>query len=123
MAKILLVEDDHQLNLTYSILLKKVGHELEVAYNGVEALEKLKTFTPELILLDIRMPRMDGIEFLRQAQLPELFPKTKVIVFSNMDQADQLEEALRLGAHNHVLKSSLSPSALVDLINQTLKYT
>lgn len=120
MIKILLVEDDPQLNLTYSILLKKVGHELEHAYNGVEALEKLKEFTPELILLDIRMPRMDGIEFLRQARLPETFASTKVIVFSNMDQADQLDEAMRLGAHSHVLKSSLSPSALVDLINQTI---
>jgi CheY-like chemotaxis protein len=119
-AKILLVEDDHQLSLTYSILLKKVGHELELAFNGIEALEKLKTFSPELILLDIRMPRMDGIEFLRQAKLRSSFPKTKVIVFSNMDQADQLEEAMRLGAHSHVLKSSLSPSALVNLINQTL---
>lgn len=121
MSKILLVEDDPQLSLTYSILLKKVGHELEHAFNGIEALEKLKTYSPELILLDIRMPRMDGIEFLRHAKLPATFPKTKVIIFSNMEQVEQLDEAMKLGAHSHVLKSSLSPTNLVELIKESLR--
>lgn len=122
MSKILLVEDDPQLSLTYSILLKKLGYTLELAFNGEEALVKLKHYEPNLILLDIRMPRMDGIEFLRHAKMPENFPRTKIIVFSNMEQADQIEEAMSLGAHKHVLKSSLSPTALAELINSTLTH-
>lgn len=120
MNKILLVEDDPQLSLTYSILLKKLGYTLEVAFNGEEALEKLKSYTPHLVLLDIRMPRMDGIEFLRHADMEKKFPSTKIIIFSNMEQADQIEEAMSLGAHDHVLKSSLSPNALAELINHTM---
>ena len=120
MAKILVVEDDPQLSLTYGILLKKEGHEVDHAHNGFEALTKIKTFTPEIILLDIRMPGMDGIEFLRQVKLKENFPDVKVIVFSNMEQADQIEEAFKLGAHSTMLKSSFSPSQLADMIRQTL---
>lgn len=118
--KVLLVEDDPQLNLTYAILLKKEGYAVDHAFNGQEALDKLTLFKPMLILLDIRMPRMDGIEFLRQARLPVTHPGIRTIVFSNMEQADQLEEAMSLGAHAHVLKSSLSPSGLAELIRKTL---
>lgn len=118
--KVLLVEDDPQLNLTYAILLKKEGYTVEHAFNGQEALDKLAVFKPKLILLDIRMPRMDGIEFLRVAKLPEKYPSIRTIVFSNMEQAEQLEEAMALGANAHVLKSSLSPSGLADLIRETL---
>ena len=120
MAKVLVVEDDPQLNMTYDILLKKEQHSVEHAYNGVEALEKLDTFKPEIILLDIRMPGMDGIEFLRQADMPKKHPKVKVVVFSNMEQADQLEEAQALGAHKSILKSSVSPAQLAQLVRDML---
>lgn len=120
-AKVLVVEDDPQLNLTYDILLKKENHVVDHAYNGIEALHKVDDFNPELILLDIRMPKMDGIEFLRKANLSSKHPDIKIIVFSNMEQADQLEEAMFLGAHRHVLKSSLSPIQLAQLINDTLR--
>lgn len=120
MAKVLVVEDDPQLNLTYDILLKKEQHRVEHALNGFEALEKVESFKPDIILLDVRMPKMDGVEFLRRAKLQERHPRMKVIVFSNMEQADQLEEAMTLGAHHHVLKSSLSPNQLARLILDTL---
>lgn len=120
MAKVLIVEDDPQLNLTYDILLKKVGHEAGHAFNGIEALEQLKSFKPELILLDIRMPKMDGIEFLRHANLPKHYPHIKVILFSNMDQPDEIEEAFKLGIHKSVLKSSIAPSQLAGLIQEVL---
>lgn len=119
-AKVLVVEDDPQLNLTYDILLRKENHTVAHAYNGMEALQKVLEFKPELILLDIRMPKMDGIEFLRKANLAKTHPGVKIVVFSNMEQADQLEEAMSLGAHRHVLKSSLSPSQLAQLITDTL---
>lgn len=120
MAKVLVVEDDPLLNLTYDILLKKVGHEVGHALNGFEALKQLPVFKPEIILLDIRMPKMDGIEFLRQSNLPKSHPNVKVILFSNMDQPDQIEEAFKLGIHKSVLKSSLAPRQLVELIDELL---
>lgn len=120
MARVLVVEDDPQLNFTYDILLKKVGHEVGHAYNGLEALEQLPAFKPDIILLDIRMPKMDGLEFLQVAKIPKNYPKVKVILFSNMDQGEQLEEAQALGVYKSVLKSSVAPSQLAELIEQAL---
>ena len=120
MAKVLVVEDDPQLNMTYDILLKKVGHDVSHAYNGLEALGQLGTFKPQVILLDIRMPKMDGIEFLREAQMPTKYPDIKIVLFSNMDQAELVEEAFSLGIHKSVLKSSVAPSQLVAIINELL---
>ena len=120
MAKVLVVEDDPQLNMTYDILLKKVGHDVSHAYNGLEALGQLGTFKPQVILLDIRMPKMDGIEFLREAQMPTKYPDIKIVLFSNMDQAELVEEAFSLGVHKSVLKSSVAPSQLVAIINELL---
>lgn len=119
-SKILVVEDDPQLSMTYGILLKKEGYSVEHAYNGLEALSKVDSYLPELILLDIRMPKMDGIEFLKQARLPKHHPNIKVIVFSNMDQTAELEEVKDLGAHRSVLKSSVSPTQLAQLVRETL---
>jgi two-component system response regulator VicR len=66
MAKILIVEDERTLNEAYELILKKQGHDVEVAYNGDEALQVFKKHEPELILLDLRMPKMDGVEFLKR---------------------------------------------------------
>jgi phosphoserine phosphatase RsbU/P len=121
MAKILVVEDDQRLKLTYDILLHKEGHEVERAEDGEEALQKLESFKPDLILLDIRMPKVDGIEFLRLANAPVKHPNTKIIVFSNMEQPEQLEQAYKYGATRYMLKASTSPKQLADLIATTLE--
>ena len=65
MADILVVEDDKDLNAAYRIILGKEGHAVETAFNGEEALQKLKSFEPQLILLDLLMPVMGGLEFLK----------------------------------------------------------
>lgn len=120
MAKILVVEDDERLKLSYDTLLKKEGHTVERATDGMKALEVVGIFQPDLILLDILMPNMDGIEFLRHYDILGKHPDTKVIVFSNMELPEQLEEAYRLGASRYTLKSSTSPKELAQLINSTL---
>lgn len=120
MTKVLVVEDDLRLKLTYDIILKKEGYEVDRAVDGVEALAKAESFQPDLILLDVRMPNMDGIEFLRQYKLKEKHPNVKVIVFSNMEQPEQLDEAYELGASRYMLKSSTSPRELSELIKATL---
>lgn len=120
MAKVLVVEDDLRLKQAYEIILKKEGHDIERAVDGEEALEKAEEFQPDLILLDMMMPNMDGIEFLRRYDITEKHPKVKVIVFSNMEKPEQLDEAYKLGATRYMLKSSISPKELAELIRQTL---
>jgi CheY-like chemotaxis protein len=120
MARVLVVEDDLKLKITYDVLLQKEGHVVERAVNGEEALAKLSTFQPDLILLDLMMPKMTGIEFLEAAQLPTRFPNTKVIVFSNMSVPDKITRAYELGAAKYMVKSSTSPKQLGELVRKTL---
>ncbi len=120
MAKVLVVEDDLRLKMTYDILLKKEGHTVERAINGEEALEKLASFKPDLILLDLMMPKMTGIEFLEAARVPEKYPNTRIIVFSNMSVPSAVEKAFALGASKYMLKSSTSPKQLAALVEQVL---
>ena len=68
MAKILVVEDDKDLNNAYKIILKHEGHEVVGVFDGKEALDKIKDFSPDLILLDLLMPVMGGLEFLQNWQ-------------------------------------------------------
>ena len=120
MAKVLVVEDDMRLKLTYDILLNKQGHTVERAMNGQEALEKMPVFRPDLVLLDMMMPKMTGLQFLEAARIPENYPATKVIVFSNMSMPLEMKQAYELGATKYMLKSSTSPKQLAALIEQVL---
>lgn len=119
--KILIVEDEHMLSDAYHMLLNQAGYEVAVTYNGREALEKMETFQPELILLDLRMPVMDGVGFLREYQPLVNHPDVKVIVFSNYDMQDEIDEAYRLGADRYVLKAWASPRDILNLVRDALR--
>lgn len=120
MAKVLVVEDDMRLKITYDILLQKEGHTVERALNGEEALQKIAEFKPDLVLLDMMMPRMTGLQFLEAARVRENYPDTKIIVFSNMSSPGDMQRAFELGATKYMLKSSTSPKQLAKLIQDTL---
>lgn len=117
---ILIVEDEPTLASAYRTLLEGAGYKVESAYNGEEALEKTKKFEPNLILLDLRMPVMDGVGFLSEYNLPEKHPDVKVIVFSNYDMQKEIDEAYRLGADRYVLKAWASPREILQLVENTL---
>lgn len=117
---ILIVEDEPELADAYFSLLNQVGYNVAVAHNGKEALEKAESHQPELILLDLRMPVMDGVEFLEKYDLKNKHPNVKVIVFSNYDMQDEIDDAYRLGADRYVLKAWASPKELLQIVKNTL---
>ena len=118
--KILIVEDEQVLNEAYELILKKEGYDVKVAYDGQQALDIANDISPDLILLDLRMPRVSGIEFLSKYELTKKHPKVKVIVFSNLDTEKEIDQAYSLGAHKYMLKAWASPKELVKLVNNTL---
>lgn len=118
---ILIVEDEPTLASAYKVLLEQAGYNVVSAYNGEEALEKTKDKDPDLILLDLRMPVMDGVAFLSEYKLKEKHPGVKVIVFSNYDMQEEIDEAYRLGADRYVLKAWASPKEILQLVKNTLK--
>lgn len=123
MARILIVEDDRDLNNAYSIILRNEGHEVVEAYDGKEALTKVKNFEPDLILLDLLMPIMGGLEFLQHFDLVNSHPKVKVLIFTNMENSPEVNEAYKLGAHRCIIKSWTAPHNLARVVNDTLKAT
>lgn len=115
--RVLLVEDDAVLNDAFSLVLAKEGFDVEIAFNGEDALEKLQTSTPDIILLDLLMPVMDGKTFLKNFKNPSKIP---IIIFSNLDAKTEVQEALDLGASRFMLKAWATPKDLVQVINSTI---
>ena len=120
MAKILIAEDEKALNDAYVMILKRAGHTVKSALDGSEALKITETYEPDVILLDLRMPEVGGIEFLKLYKLPEKHPKVKVIIFSNLDMQKEIDEAFQLGAAKYMLKSWASPTELIKMVEAQL---
>ena len=118
--QILIVEDESDLNQAYQMILSKAGYSVATSFDGEEALDEIQKAEPDLILLDLRMPRMDGIHFLRHANLKKDHPKTKVIIFSNYDMQKEIDEAYQLGAERYILKAWASPKELLQIVEETL---
>jgi DNA-binding NarL/FixJ family response regulator len=117
---ILIVEDEQLLNDAYGTILERQGFSVASVYNGEEALVEMKRQTPDLVLLDLRMPKMNGVEFLKAVQLKKNYPKSKVVVFSNYDVQKDIDEAFKLGATRYMLKAWASPKELVKLVQDML---
>jgi len=113
---ILVIEDDLALNDAYKKILSLAGYAVQTAFNGEEALEVIKTQEPDIIFLDLRMPVMDGIGFLKEYQPKTAHPHVKIIVFSNYDMQQQVDEAYALGAERYVLKAWASPKELIKIV-------
>jgi DNA-binding response OmpR family regulator len=118
-ARILVVEDDRDLNKAYCIILRHEGHDVVAAFDGKEALSKLNDFKPELVLLDLLMPIMGGLEFLQK--WTDGKPKeVKVLIFTNMENSPEIAEAYSLGASRCIIKSWTAPHNLAKVISDTL---
>ncbi len=117
---ILIVEDEPELAEIYQNLLTQAGYDVTVAYNGQSALKLATDQPPQLILLDLRMPVMDGVEFLEKYDIKRKHPKVKVVVFSNYDLQDEIDDAYRLGADRYVLKAWASPRELLQIVKDSL---
>lgn len=120
MSNILIVEDDRDLNNAYCIILKNEGHVVESAFDGKQALEKLRSFSPDLILLDLLMPVMGGLEFLQHYDLVKNHAGVKVLIFTNMENSPEVASAYKLGAQRCIIKSWTAPHNLARVISDTL---
>src|SRR5512139_1555416 len=100
--KILIVDDEENFRHMLSVILKKEGYDVEAASNGEEALQKIATSSPDQILCDIRMPQMDGLEFLSEVQKRGM--DATIIMMSAYGTLDIAIEAMKLGAYDYISK-------------------
>lgn len=121
LKKILLIEDDVFM---VELLAHEFGQEefeLVIAKTGSEGVEKFKSEKPDLILLDILLPDFNGFEALRQIRREPGGPETKVVVLSNIGEANDIEEAKRLGSDDYLIKANASLPEIVERARAVLE--
>jgi CheY-like chemotaxis protein len=118
--KILFVEDDKNISDMYSRMLIKAGYQVEFAYNGAEGLDKALATTYDLILMDIMMPELTGIEVLQRLQEKNALTATKVVMLTNYAQDTTMHDALRAQADGYLIKTDVIPSKLLTLVTKLL---
>ncbi len=121
MAKILIVEDDQFLREFYQELLQAEGYNVEVAADGEVGFQKASLGGYDLILLDIMLPKKDGLEILRdlKAQPPKSSNKA-IVVLTNLGQDAVIKECYNLGAEGFLIKSALNPDQVLTEIKNFL---
>jgi DNA-binding response OmpR family regulator len=121
MAKVLIIEDDKFLRELIAQKLIKEGFEVLEAVDGEEGMRKVKEERPDLILLDLILPGIDGFEVLsRIKQDPALSP-IPVIILSNLGQKDDVEKGMKLGAIDYLIKAHFTPGEIIEKIKSALK--
>lgn len=121
--KILIIDDDPFILDMYVLKFKEVGFRIEIAKNGKDGLQKIIDAKPNVVLLDIVMPVMDGFEVLRHLAKEKKLEGTKVILLTNLGQKDDVERGLKLGAKDYIIKAHFTPSQVVDKVKNVLGIT
>jgi DNA-binding response OmpR family regulator len=118
--KILIVEDDRSLQNALSEMLTQEGYAVVSALDGEEGLEKLAEEKPDLVLLDIILPKKDGYEVLTEIKKGEL-KETPVLILTNLGEMDNVQKALALGAMTFMVKSDFSLKDIIGKVKESLK--
>jgi two-component system, OmpR family, response regulator VicR len=118
--KILVIEDDRALQNAMVEMLFQEGYQTVSAFDGEEGLEKLKIEKPDLILLDIILPKKDGYEVLAEIKKGEN-KETPVMILTNLEEMENVQKALDLGATTFMVKSDFSLRDIVEKIKENLK--
>ncbi len=120
MSKVLIVEDDPLMSRMYQKIFTFEGYEVEMAGDGEEGLEKAKTTKPTIVLLDVMMPKMNGLQVLDKLKLD---PETKaipVVMLTNLAGQQDAETALAKGAVKYIIKSEYEPKQVASMVKEIL---
>jgi CheY-like chemotaxis protein len=119
--RVLVVEDDRFLRRACEASLRQRGLSITTAVDGVQALDKARDEPPDLILLDLLMPRMTGIEVLRALRADESTRQIPVLILSNSSREEDTKEIKELGAADYLVKANLSLQELGDRVMRLLE--
>jgi DNA-binding response OmpR family regulator len=121
MSKILVAEDDKFLANAYRVKLTKEGFNIQLASNGEEVLKTLQTFNPDIILLDLMMPKIDGFIVLQILRTTDQWREIPVIITSNLGQKEDIEKGMKLGATDYIVKSDTSIDDIIAKIRAHIR--
>lgn len=118
---ILIVEDDKFLRELIAQKLSKEGFNISEAVDGEEGIKKIKEEKPQLVLLDLILPGIDGFEVLSRMKEDPIISSTPVIILSNLGQKEDVEKGLKLGAVDYLIKAHFTPGEIIEKIRGILK--
>lgn len=123
MAKILIIDDDKIFSkiLKDSLIRCNKGYEIAVAADGEEGLESIKQKRPDLVILDMMMPKMDGVDFLKKLKLFNIVPPIPVIISSQIMDVEKISASVELGVKGYIVKSDYSLDGIIEQVERTLK--
>lgn len=122
MAKILLVEDDRMLAEMYVDKFSQAGHETDAFVMAEEAIEYLKKNKPDLIILDMVLPKGNGVWFLEELQKLTKISTIPVVGLSNYDNPETKRDAFRFGLREYLIKANFTPQELLDKLKKYLEF-
>jgi CheY-like chemotaxis protein len=120
MSKVLIVEDDPLISRMYQKIFTFEKFEVEVAANGEEALAKVTSFNPELVLLDVMMPKMNGLQVLELLKAQDSTKNIPIVMLTNLAGQQDAETALAKGAVKYIIKSEYEPKQVVEMVKEVL---
>ena len=118
---ILIIEDDKFLREMIAQRLQEEGYDVSMAVDGEEGIKKIQGEKPDLILLDLILPGIDGFEVLERMRKDSELAKIPVVILSNLGQKEEVERGLNLGAVDYLIKAHFTPREIIDKIKKVLK--
>ena len=117
--KVLCIEDEHFISELYDRALTRAGYVIDLESDGAVALQKAQTDTFDIILLDLMIPNIDGIEILRRLRDPAQTPhlKAKIIIITNLEQRDDVRADIERQADGYIVKAEITPRELADFLD------
>jgi CheY-like chemotaxis protein len=120
-VRVLFVEDDASVAQMYRLKLELDGYTVDVAGDGLIALEKARSSAPDIIFLDIRLPRLDGLGVLEALRGDPSTAHIPVVILSNWNERELVDRGISLGALDHLIKSQTTPARLAERLKSWLK--
>lgn len=121
MTKILIVEDDKFLRELMVRKLSQENFQIIEAIDGEEGIKKIKDVIPDMVLLDLILPGIDGFEVLAKIKEDPTTTSIPVIILSNLGQREDVERGMKLGAIDYLVKAHFTPNEIIDKIKANLK--
>lgn len=119
-TKICIVEDDKTIAAMYQFKLEHTGYDVRVAYDGREGLTLIKDFAPKIVLLDLRMPVMNGDEMLEKLRATAWGGDVRVIILTNISKAEAPPKLRFLNVDRYIIKAHYTPAQVVHIVDEVL---
>lgn len=120
MTKILLVEDDSLMIRMYERVFTHAGYSVDVAHDGQEGWKKINKEPPDLVLLDVMMPRVNGLELLTKLKADPKLKDILVVLLTNLGVQGEIDKAIKAGVVQCIIKSDYPPSEVLEMVKEIL---